>query len=203
MVSLRNLAFVASTIVGLSSAVPTEKVARQFTSGTLNNTQEFYIRMCVTAGDTTYDGYAGTSNSPFFIPTQPSNNYIVEAYHTGAGFADPVFVEGAGSPAYLNGTNLQFDVSPYPFSANGIPADTNYARWEPIDITSGYGNGPWIIDGANGLTVDQEEHGGWLVCEWYHGVDAPQLFQLITGFDTSPDVFPSTCAKVLLIPEYI
>jgi hypothetical protein len=126
----------------------------------------------------------------------------VGAYHTGAGTADPVFASAAGSPAYLNGTNLQFDVSAFPFSANGFPSDTNYARWEPITISSGYGTGPWINDGPNGLQVDQEEHDGWIVCEWFHGVNAPQLFQMIKGFDTEPYTIPSSCARVLLFPVF-
>lgn len=126
----------------------------------------------------------------------------MEAYHTGAGTADPVFVSGTGSPAYLNGTNLQFDVSQYAFSANGFPSDTNYARWEPITISSGYGSGPWINDGSNGLQVDQEEHDGWLVCEWFHDINAPQLFQMVKGFDTQPYNIPSSCARVLLFPVF-
>jgi hypothetical protein len=64
MVSFRNLALVASTIIGLTSAAPTEKVARQFTSGTLNNTQEFYIHMTVIDGDTTYNGWQRKSSLP-------------------------------------------------------------------------------------------------------------------------------------------
>ena len=138
-------------------------------------------------------------------------NYItnvlqVEAWHTGAGEADPVFVSSTPSPAYLNGTNLQFDVSPYPFSANGLPSDTNYGRWEPVTITSGYGSGPWSNNGSFGLQVVAEESDGWLVCEWYHGANAPQLFQLIAGFDgvgaAAHDV-PSSCGPVLLIPKWI
>jgi hypothetical protein len=120
--------------------------------------------------------------------------------------ADPIFVLGMGSRAYLNGTQLQFDESPYPFSANGFPSDTNYARWEPITITAGYGSGPWVNNGPNGIPVNQEEHDGWIVSEWFHGMNQPQLFQMIRGFDrtgSTPDDVPATCARVLLFPEYI
>jgi len=187
MVSFRSVAIAASTLIGLSTAAPAEKVARQFTPGVLNNTQEFYIHMFVTDGDTTY------------------TNWALEAWHTGAGTADPVFVppSSLGSRAYLNGTSIQFDVSPYAFSLNGAPSDTNYARWEPITISSGYGSGEWFFDGSNGLQVRDEEHDGWLVCEWFHGINAPQLFQMIRGFDPEPYNIPSSCARVVLQPIYI
>jgi hypothetical protein len=95
--------------------------------------------------------------------------------------ADPIFVLGMGSRAYLNGTQLQFDESPYPFSANSFPSDTNYAGWEPITITAGYGSGPWVNNGPNGIPLNQEEHDGWIACEWFHGMNQPQLFQMIRG----------------------
>jgi hypothetical protein len=128
----------------------------------------------------------------------------VETYHTGAGLADPVFVPSPnGSRAYLNDTNLQFDVSPYPFGTNASPGDTNYARWEPVTIAAGYGSGGFVNNGLDGIESNNEEFGGWIVCEWFHGIDAPQLFQLIKGFDTSPYIIPSSCARVLLFPDYI
>ena len=61
----------------------------------------------------------------------------------------------------------------------------------------------WKNEGPDGLVVDNEEFGGWLVCEWFHGIDAPQLFQVIEGFNTEPYVFPSSCTRVLLFPEFI
>jgi len=129
----------------------------------------------------------------------------VETYHTGAGMADPVFTSDPSSKAraFLNGTNLQFDVNPYPFSLNAFPSDDNYARWEPTTITSGFGTGYFVNNGPDGIQVDNEEHGGWIVCEWYHGVNAPQLFQLIKGFDDDAYDLPATCANVLLFPVYI
>jgi hypothetical protein len=206
MVSFRNLALVASTIFGLSSAAPTEILDKR--ARVSNNTQEFYILMTVTDGNPKYTQWARTS-PPSFSHT-PSNKPKVQASHTGAGFADPIFVQNKtdATPAFLNGTHLQFDVNVpgYPFSANGFPSDTNYARWEAIDITSGYGTGVWKNEGPDGLVVDNEEFDGWLVCEWFHGTDAPQLFQLIAGFDGGESgayTFPSSCARVLLFPEFI
>ncbi|EPE24782.1 hypothetical protein GLAREA_08635 [Glarea lozoyensis ATCC 20868] len=105
----------------------------------------------------------------------------VEAYHTGAGFADPVFVpiltkEYQRTRSFLNGTHLQFDVADFSFAAKGFPSDSNYARWEPVTIESGFGDGIWVVDGEGFLAIAQDEHEGWIVCEWYHEVNAPQLF---------------------------
>lgn len=184
MVFIRNLALAASTLLGLTAAAPAVFNSRQFTPGTQNNTQEFYLKMFVTDGAPTYTGYS------------------LEAWHTGAGTADPVFVSGTGSPAFLNGTNLQFDVSQFAFSADGFPSDTNYARWEPVTIGSGYGSGGWVNNGSAGIVQDNEEFDGWLVCEWFHGTNAPQLFQMIKGFDGDAYVFPSSCSRVVLLPQY-
>ncbi len=56
------------------------------------------------------------------------------------------------------------------------------------------------------LVIDTEEWDGWLVCEWYHGYDMPQLFELVTGFDKGggfgPDNFPVTCARARLFADY-
>ncbi|PQE26098.1 hypothetical protein CJF30_00000815 [Rutstroemia sp. NJR-2017a BBW] len=108
---------------------------------------------------------------------------------------------------YYNGSSLQFDVSPYPFSINAFPSDQNYARWEPVTISSGYGSGDFVNEGSAGFQNKEEEADGWLVCEWFHGDNAPQLFQMIKGFDQGPtkgpyDV-PKSCARVLLFPDWI
>lgn len=184
MVFISTLALAATTLLGIASASPLS-TRQTYVPGTQNNTQEFYIKMVVTDGLTKYEEYS------------------LEAWHTGAGLADPVFVNTTGSRAFLNGTNLQFDVNQYPFSANGFPSDTNYARWEPIDITSGYGSGGWANAGPDGIVQTNEEFDGWLVCEWFHGTNAPQLFQMIKGFDGDAYDIPSSCARVLLFPEFI
>jgi len=108
MVNLLPLTVLATGILTFVAGSPTpttsaDKRQESWTPGTLNNTQEFYIKMVVTDGQYKYEEWA------------------LEAYHTGAGSADPVFTNGTGSRAYLNGTNLQFDVSPYPFSINAFP----------------------------------------------------------------------------------
>ncbi|TVY73476.1 hypothetical protein LSUE1_G007416 [Lachnellula suecica] len=188
MVSMRNLALAASTIVGFTSAAPTmeARTTETYTPGTLNNTQEFYIKMSVTSGDTSF------------------NNKYLEAYHTGAGLADPTFTNetDARVPSFLNGTSLQFDVGDFPFSPNAYLGDSNYARWEPVTIGTGYSTG-WVNNAtAGGLVVQDEAFAGWIVCEWYHGVNAPQLFALITGYATDLDDIPSSCALVNLVPEF-
>lgn len=183
MVFLRNLALAASAFLGLAMAAPLE-TRQTYTPGTLNNTQEFILKMFVTDGSSKYTGYA------------------LEAYHTGAGLADPVFTNGTGSRAFLNGTNLQFDVAAFPFAANAEPGDTNYARWEPVTIASGYGSGGFVNEQSAGIVSDNPEFDGWLVCEWFHDINAPQLFQMIKGFDVDPYVFPETCSRVVLLPQY-
>lgn len=130
------------------------------------------------------------------------------AYHTGAALADPVFDASQRSRAFLNGTNLQFDVGAYPLGMNALASDTNYARWEAVTISIGYGSGEFFDNGSTGLQVDSEEHDGWIVCDWDHGDNAPQLFQMIKGFDNVDGLdpyqdIPSSCSRVLLLPEWI
>jgi hypothetical protein len=147
---------------------------------------------------------AYTVPTPFpFFHKSSLTPLTVETYHTGAGLADPVFTSdlNARAASFLNGTHLQFDTGFTPFAANPYLGDTNYARWEPATINSGYGSSNWEIT-EDGLTILDEEFGGWLVCEWFHGTNAPQLFTLIEGFDSPEGVYPATCAKVLLRPEY-
>ena len=78
-----------------------------------------------------------------------------------------------------------------------------WPRWEPTTITAGYGSGSFYNDGASGIQVDNPEHDGWIVCEWYHGTNAPQLFQMVKGFDGNAFDIPATCSRVLLIPQWI
>lgn len=68
---------------------------------------------------------------------------------------------------------------------------------------SGYGTPGWVNNGPDGIEIDSEEFGGWIVCEWFHDINAPQLFQLIKGFATDPYDIPSSCARVLLFPTFI
>lgn len=70
-------------------------------------------------------------------------------------------------------------------------------------IGIGYGSAGFALAGSRGLVVDSEQFDGWLVCEWYHGVNLPQLFQLIKVFDNPNNIFPASCAKAKLIPKWI
>ncbi|KAI9052594.1 hypothetical protein LZ554_003937 [Drepanopeziza brunnea f. sp. 'monogermtubi'] len=190
MVSLRPLVLAYAAAAGLASAAPSisnlAKRPASFVPGTVNNTREFYIAMVVTEGHflTKYNGQQ------------------IEAYHTGAGLADPVF-KVAGTPAYLNNTQLQFDANAYPFSLVASAGDTNYARWEPTSIGISYGSTGFANAGSKGIIINSTEFGGWLVCEWFHGANLPQLFQLIKGFNAPGDVYPASCARVKLIPKWI
>ena len=82
------------------------------------------------------------------------------------------------------------------------PGDTNYARWEPVTIGISYGSGDFVDTGDHGLESTNPEFGGWIVCEWFHGINAPQLFQSIVGFNTEPTVLPGSCANVYLTLDY-
>ena len=143
--------------------------------------------------------------------------HSVEAYHTGAGTADPVFQKANKGPlAYLNGTHLQLDVgqgNAYPFSLVASTTDLNYARWELTSISIGWGSGKFVNNGPEGLQLKDEEFGGWVLCEWFHVLsdevqNAPQLFVANSGFDGNkmaggPKDLPASCANVLLFPEFV
>lgn len=66
MVSIRNLALVASSILSFASAAPAlDKRQDAWVPGTLNNTQEFYLHMIVTDGDYTHESWVCKSQFPF------------------------------------------------------------------------------------------------------------------------------------------
>lgn len=82
-----------------------------------------------------------------------------------------------------------------------------YAQWEPVQINGGgpEGFGAFFFNGTGlqwddspGAVYSQDDFGGWLVCDWYHGV--PQLFMKWDYYNTTA---PSNCAMVDLFPEYI
>jgi hypothetical protein len=57
MTSMLKLVIAVSAIIGFVSSLPPGITGRQsWASGTLNNSQEFYISMAVTDGPTTYEG---------------------------------------------------------------------------------------------------------------------------------------------------
>jgi hypothetical protein len=68
MVSIRQLALAASTLLTLISAAPTTQGIQErqtYVPGTQNNTQEFYIKMLVTDGNTKYNEYSCMTPSAF------------------------------------------------------------------------------------------------------------------------------------------
>ncbi|GAB1210841.1 hypothetical protein APSETT445_009639 [Aspergillus pseudonomiae] len=102
-------------------------------------------------------GTTGASNSAH-------NDLYVYGYHTGAGFNDAVLTSdvGTASPAFLNGTNVQFSLdTPFPWGLVMRPQN-NYGAWEPVEINTGYGTGSFSIndDGLN--WSEQQGFGGWL-----------------------------------------
>jgi hypothetical protein len=51
MISMSNIAFVASSLIGLATAAPAVAERQTFIPGKLNNTRVFYIKMTVTDDD--------------------------------------------------------------------------------------------------------------------------------------------------------
>ncbi|KKY13453.1 hypothetical protein UCRPC4_g06973 [Phaeomoniella chlamydospora] len=110
--------------------------------------------------------------STFYLQTSLRNgstdttkeNLYLEAYHTGAGFNDATLNSfDTAAKAFLNGTNLQFDLGQgdeYPWGLV-LYADTNYAAWDPVEVNVGYGTGSFaIVD--NKLVWSDEEFLGWI-----------------------------------------
>ncbi|MCJ1310812.1 hypothetical protein MMC25_004479 [Agyrium rufum] len=153
--------------------------------------------------------------------TTDKANLYLQGYHTGAGFNDVVLVpESVGSLAkfFLNNTHQEADLgSAFPWGLV-LGNDDNYAGWELVQLNAGYGDSGFYFNntdglfnavaGAQGLKFNSayqygegikfNEFGGWLVCDWYHGL--PQLFWRVTPYD---DAFPSSCALIQLERQYI
>jgi len=51
---------------------------------------------------------------------------------------------------------------------------------------------------SNPGSPEDNEFGGWLVCDWWHSY--PQLFWTNSFFDAT---YPSTCSEVNLLPVYL
>ncbi|MCJ1440264.1 MAG: hypothetical protein MMC23_000747 [Stictis urceolatum] len=153
-------------------------------------------------------------SAPFYIKAVKTdssglaiNGQYLESYHTGAGLADPCFSPDKNTKFIFNGTSLVQDIG------NGVQlgmiaytGDANYARWEPVSIEGGQGSMNWVDNGSKGigLTGDAGKvFGGWVVCQWYHGQNVPQLFVGVKGFtgSNSPSVpnLPVSCANVKLV----
>lgn len=82
---------------------------------------------------------AAITTKKFHLKTSSSNsdahnNLYVYAYHTGAGLNDAVLSANAddASKAFVNGTNVQFDLgTPFPWGVNMVGA-TNYGGKSPF-----------------------------------------------------------------------
>ncbi|THY28437.1 hypothetical protein D6D00_04174 [Aureobasidium pullulans] len=122
------------------------------------------------------------------------DNLWLVASHTGAGLNDAVLYtnQSSGIKGFMNATDItQPNGQPYfnqLFDLGGsfpwglIIADVNfYSAWEPVRVNAGDGQ-PSFFFNSSGLQwnenpsvpADQNAFGGWLVCDWWHGV--PQLF---------------------------
>lgn len=139
----------------------------------INNTQEFYLRTELKTNETGKDAYDGL---------------YIEAYHTGAGLNDAVLVanESYAIKGFANATNItnpsggvynyqEFDLGDGFAYGLSVPIGATYNAWVPVEINGGYGHAGFFFN-ASGLQGGlATEFGGWLVCDWAHGV--PQLFQ--------------------------
>ncbi|KAJ9620122.1 hypothetical protein H2203_007886 [Taxawa tesnikishii (nom. ined.)] len=78
-------------------------------------------------------------------------------------------------------------------------SDVNfYAAWEPVRINAGLGDGQFFINETGLQWGSETAFGGWLVCDWWHGV--PQLFAKWGYYHYDN---PSSCADVQLRPVYL
>jgi hypothetical protein len=123
------------------------------------------------------------------------DNLWLVASHTGAGLNDAVLYanKSYAIKGFENATNItQSNGEPYfnqlfdlggQFPYDLYVQDVNfYAAWEPVRIDAGSGTGGWFMNSsglqlstAPGSPANYNQFGGWLVCDWWHGV--PQLFQ--------------------------
>ncbi|KAI9718145.1 MAG: hypothetical protein M1828_006843 [Chrysothrix sp. TS-e1954] len=147
------------------------------------------------------------------------NATYIQPYHTGAGLNDVVLSpqENATFPGFLNGTQQQFHLPAedgYPWSLE-LNTLVEYTGWSPAVINIGDGNsygafylsqaGELLYNTAGTLANPREnattdnEFGGWLVCDWWHGV--AELFWLNAFFDRGL-ALPRSCAYVNLLAEY-
>jgi len=148
--------------------------------------------------------------------TEQINNLYINPYHIGAAMNDVVFTPTPSKePTFLNGTSLQFNFTtatsgyniPYTLS---LPIEIEYSAWQPTRANVGFGDsfGGFYINGTglqyttdatfNASAVNDNEFGGWMACNWWHGL--PQLFWRSSFYDT-----PATanCADIDLKVEFI
>ncbi|KAK6535666.1 hypothetical protein TWF694_002119 [Orbilia ellipsospora] len=136
--------------------------------------------------------------------TAKFNNLYLYSYHTGAGLSDACFdtqpISNGNGIAFYNrtGTTVIFQLSDdFPWGLS-LTYDAMYNQWASVTINGGEGQNEWKFNGS-GLVSTNEQWGGWMVCDWAHGV--PQLFWRMSYYLSGS--LPSSCGTVQLIPEYI
>jgi len=148
--------------------------------------------------------------------TEQIDGLYINPYHIGAAMNDVVFTSTPSQePTFLNGTSLQFNfttsTSGYniPYSLT-LPIEVEYSAWQPTRANVGFGDsfGGFYINGTglqyttdvafNTTTASDNEFGGWMACNWWHGL--PQLFWRSSFYD-----IPATanCADIDLKVEFI
>ncbi|KIW90606.1 uncharacterized protein Z519_08389 [Cladophialophora bantiana CBS 173.52] len=126
-------------------------------------------------------------------------NLWLYSYHTGAGLGDAALSTNKSWAweGYLNGSQQLMtyagnQAGPWPMYIGYGP----YQQWNLVGISiAGISN---LVSGfffnSSGLQFN-ESTGGWLACDWWHGV--PQLFQ-VNGYTYGR--IPNSCSKVQLRP---
>ncbi|USW56682.1 hypothetical protein Slin15195_G100010 [Septoria linicola] len=140
------------------------------------------------------------------------NNLWLSTYHTGAGLNDVVFqtAQDGASKAFLNSTNvtgsdnLLFDLgNTFAWGLVMVPNAQFYSAWQPVEIHAGASGSNADVSGffvnSTGLQWNSTSFGGWMVCDWWHGV--PQLFFRISYYVKTAYPAPSSCADVYLVPR--
>ncbi|RMX88652.1 hypothetical protein D0869_01466 [Hortaea werneckii] len=166
-----------------------------------NQSQEYNLQTCLKPGQAGKERFEGL--------------WLV-SYHTGAGLGDATFIEERTAAAAKGfwSRSMAFNLgNAFPWQMIMAQNVNFYADWQPVRINAGLGtssfgttSGFYINDtglqwsSSPGSSLSSlNAFGGWLVCEWWHGV--PQLFfRKIYDIDTPA---PCSCADVYLKPVYI
>jgi len=180
MVKINIAAFAA--LASFVAALPSVAVERRQDGPYVPFGPQYYLRTKVIAGD------------------HSKNGLYAHYYHTYAGGADIVLLPDRSTAlqGFLNGTNQQFNLSNPVAPWSLVLEDVYYDGWSPVHIQPGEGTGGFFFN-SSGLQIDHTtglgaEFGGWLACDWSHGL--PQLFWKFYYIPNSE--LPSTCALVNL-----
>ncbi|CZT17457.1 uncharacterized protein RCC_03291 [Ramularia collo-cygni] len=174
--------------------------------------QEYYLKTHVKSGYNRFDNLyleayhtgAGLNDATFNKTTSTAaKGYL----------ANPVY--GHSSATY----NQQFDLFGYGYQLEVDFSQVPYSQWQPVRINAGtHGNETgnsgfhtfltrdtetlvWDSEPQNSESADKSGQlfGGWIVCDWWHGV--PQLF--VKLYQDTKITLPDTCAEVDLVMEKI